>query len=239
MRKFDYFLDETIELIYKNGDTKAIKVDEVLLDRAYSRILKVLRNRYDEYDPEKVSDALILQQYGTEEEFLNLMKSVAQLNKGNGIDKEVKFDDVRNMSLGLDNLEGYTDAEKSFVQERLSDLAEDFNLEKSTDKFLAWRVALCELKIMQLETLSVMNKKEAADAQKQIEILDKQYKDFCTSLNALKRQRDNSKEKPKETLDLTGNINKLDKSIDELKIEINKEREQEREMIIKLNNKKC
>lgn len=236
MRKYDYFLDESLELIFKNGEKKVIKIDELLLDRAYSRVIKIMRNRWKDFDN---SDDFVLREYVSETEFENAMKSVAQLNKGNGIDKEVKFDDVRNMSLGLDNLEGYTDAEKSFVQERLSDLAEDFNLEKSTDKFLAWRVALCELKIMQLETLSVMNKKEAADAQKQIEILDKQYKLFCESLNALKRQRDNVKEKPKEVVDLTGNINKLDKSIDELKNEINKEREQEREMIIKLNKKKC
>jgi cell division protein ZapA (FtsZ GTPase activity inhibitor) len=86
--------------------------------------------------------------------------------------------------------------------------------------------------------LSVLNRKESADAQKQIEVLDKQYKMFCESLNALKRQIDNTKGKPKETTDLTSVINQLDKSVDDMSKEVEEEKKQEQEMFKKLYGKK-
>jgi hypothetical protein len=185
------------------------------------------------------SDAFVIREYVEADDVFRAISSAMNLRVKTP-DTSIKFDDVRNMALGLDLLEGFRDAEKRIVQQRLSELAEDFNLEKTTDKFLAWRVALCELKIMQLETLTVMNKKEAKEieASKQLDLLDKQYKVYCESLNVLKRQRDNTKEKPKETLDLTGNINKLDKSNVELQKEVDKARREEQEMIKKLNSKK-
>lgn len=160
----------------------------------------------------------------TEQDVLNNIPGVTGLKIGGNKPKEIeiKFDDVRGMDLSLESLDGFKETEKKIIQRRLSELSEDFNLEKSTDKFLAWRVAVCELKIMQLETLVVLNSKEAVNvkAKEQIEVLDGQYKDFCTSLNALKRQRDTVKTK---TVDNTGEeyMNTI-KSVDEMQAETEK-----------------
>jgi hypothetical protein len=214
-------------------------VDDDILQKAINKCVADKRNSRRKDFIGEVSDALIIQECVEEDDVIRAISSIINL-KVKLPDTSVKFDDVRNMSLGLDNLEGYTEAEKCFVQQRLSELSQDFNLEKSTDKFLAFRVVICELKIMQFETLTVMNKKEAKeiDAAKQIDALDKQYKVYCESLNVLKRQRDNTKEKPKDTnIDLTTAINQLDKSVNDMQLEVEFEKQQEIEMIRKLSKK--
>lgn len=160
--------------------------------------------------------------------------------------KEIKFDDIRNMSLGLDNLEGYTEAEKHFVQQRLCVYEKDFDIEKPNDKFLARRVVLCELMILQLERyrleLEKHGKKQAeiSDVQKQIESLEKQFTGHCDKLNVLKKQRDNpGKGKGKEEAgnNLTETISKLDKPVSDLEAEVIKEKQQEVKMIAKRNKR--
>jgi hypothetical protein len=138
-----------------------------------------------------------------------------QRQEGNKPDN-IKINDVKKMDFSENPLIGYEIVEQKIIQQRLDELAQEFNLEKSTDKFLARRVALCELKIMQLETLASMNHREAAECQKQIDLLDKQYRVYCDSLNVLKKQRDNTKDKPKD--DSEDIINMI-KSVDEMKRE--------------------
>jgi hypothetical protein len=220
--KYDYLLDESIE-IEKNGETKTRKIDQDLLDKAYNRLLSMRRRSRKDFES---SDSFIIQEYVTEEEMITAIRTVSHLRSdGNSKKSEVKFDDVRNMDLSLQSLEGFKESERRIIQRRLNELSEDFNLEKSTDKFLAWRVAVCELKIMQLETLVVLNPKEAAsvEANKQIDTLDKQYKVFCESLNALKRQRDNTKVK---AVDNSGDILNTIKSIDEMTQEVQEEQKE-------------
>lgn len=229
--KYDYLIGETI---LKNNIE--IEITEDLYNKAINRLISFRRKREEDYES---SDDEIIEAYISEEDVITNLGPAGNLNQKKPENVIVKFDDVRKMFLSLDSLEGYEEAEKYFIQQRLNELSQDFNLEKTTDKFLAWRVAVCELKIMQLETLLVANKKEAAniDAVKQLDSLDKQYKVYCESLNVLKRQRDTAKDKPKEKLDLAANINKLDKSIKELQTEVDKARQEEKKMIEKLNKK--
>lgn len=205
--KYDYLIGTKIN---------NIEVTEELMDKTISRLISFRRKREKNFED---SDAFIIETFITEEDVIRNLQSAANL-KAKSPDTSVKFDDIRKMSLGLDSLEGYEETEKQFIQQRLYELSQDFNLEKSTDKFLAWRVAVCELKIMQLETLLVVNKKEAAniDAVKQIDLLDKQYKLFCESLNVLKRQRDNKKDKLKDSE--TNEFKNTIKSVDEMQAEV-------------------
>jgi hypothetical protein len=229
---------EILQELFLNKEINGKLVDEDIFNKALKKCIGDVRFKH-KASTRLMEDEEVVEQYIEIERMEKAINSAMNLQNRQP-NSTVKFDDVRNMSLDLDNLEGYTDAEKNFVQQRLCELSQEFNLEKSTDKFLAYRVVLCELKIMQLETLIVMNPKLAKEtqAQAQIDLFDKQYKVFCESLNALKRQRDNTKEKPKEKLDLAANINKLDKSITELQLEAEKARQEEKKMIEKINKKR-
>ena len=56
----------------------------------------------------------------TEQDVLNNIPSVVGLKVGaQPKEKEIKFDDIREMNLSLNNLEGYKDAEKSIIQQML------------------------------------------------------------------------------------------------------------------------
>lgn len=228
---------ELFRQAFINKEICGVIVTEDIFTKALNKCVGDKRHKYKLSKSYPKED--IIEKYVDFDDVIRAINSAANLQTKKP-ENNVKFDDVRNMSLGLDNLEGYTEAEKKFVQQRLYELSGEFDLEKSTDKFLAYRVVLCELKIMQLETLIVMNPKLAKEvqAQAQIDLLDRQYKIFCESLNALKRQRDNTKGKQKESqTNLTDIINKLDKSIPELEAEVAKERQQEIEMIKKRNTR--
>ena len=228
---------ELFRQAFINKEICGVIVTEDIFTKALNKCVGDKRYKYKLSKSYPKED--IIEKYVDFDDVIRAINSAANLQTKKPVNN-VKFDDVRNMSLRLDNLEGYTKAEKKFVQQRLCELSGEFDLEKSTDKFLAYRVVLCELKIMQLETLIVMNPKLAKEvqAQAQIDLLDRQYKIFCESLNALKRQRDNTKGKQKESqTNLADIINKLDKSIPELEAEVAKERQQEIEMIKKRNTK--
>lgn len=228
---------ELFRQAFINKEICGVIVTEDIFTKALNKCVGDKRYKYKFSKSYPKED--IIEKYVDFDDVIRAINSAANLQTKKPVNS-VKFDDVRNMSLRLDNLEGYTEAEKKFVQQRLCELSGEFDLEKSTDKFLAYRVVLCELKIMQLETLIVMNPKLAKEvqAQAQIDLLDRQYKIFCESLNALKRQRDNTKGKQKESqTNLADIINKLDKSIPELEAEVAKERQQEIEMIKKRNTR--
>ena len=134
-------------------------VTEEMLERAKRKCIGDRKRRKDLNITADTNNATILALYVSEDDVINAIASAGNL-KPRSVDTSVKFDDIRDMELGIELLKGYRDAEKKVIQRRLYELAQDFDLEKSTDKFLAWRVAVCELKIMQLETLIVVNSKE-------------------------------------------------------------------------------
>jgi hypothetical protein len=242
-----------MSLVFSNLINYAISEDLIITED----LLKIAENKLasqrrksltKEKNPDcKLPNKDILEKYVTAEDIVRNIPSIVGLAKKNESRRngeiqpkkeEIKFDDVRNMSLGLDNLEGYTEAEKSFVQQRLSVYERDYNLEKAADKFKALRAVICEMKILQLETLLASKPKGDPEIQNQINALDKQHAFHCDGLNALKKQMDNQKNKPQDKMDLTGNINKLDKSLKELQQDVDKSRKEEQKMIEKLNNKK-
>ena len=240
---FKKLVDDGVKL--NDGTPITEKILNIAENNLASKRRKTLKK---ENNPDyKLPNKAILEKYVTAEDIVRNIPSIMSLAKRNEArangelpekEKEITFDDIRNMRLGIDNLEGYKEAEKQIIQKRLNELSQDFNLEKTTDKFLAWRVALCELKIMQLETLAILNPKEATKCQTQVDLLDKQYKVFCESLNVLKRQRDVAKEKPKDTnIDLTNAISQLDKSIIDMQLEVEREKQQEQEMTRKILKK--
>jgi hypothetical protein len=237
-----------IELVGQEID--GILVTGKLLDSAELKACTNKRKTFKKAKDQRwrKSNAELLETEISKEDIIRLFKGINALMQRNEArargeevpskkDLEVKFDDVRNMSLGLDNLEGYTEAEKSFVQQRLCVFEQDFELKTATDRFIAWRAVICEMNIRQLELLKVYRPKEIGEIQKQIDVLDNQYKKHCDALNVLKKQRDNTKEKPKETTNLTDIINKLDKSIEELQMEVDQDKQQEKEMIQKRNTR--
>jgi hypothetical protein len=231
------------KIIVDNSSGKEIEITDKYITKAVRKLVGYRRRSYDispkdsdefviDYVDDQTGEKII-----TEQNVIDNIPSVVGLK--NGVQqKEVKFDDVRNMPLGFNNLESYTEAEKLYIQQRLYDFDQDFELKTAADKFIAWRAILCEMNIMQLELYKIHKPKEATETQKQIDTLDNQYKKHCDALNVLKKQRDNSKEKPKDQgTDLTSAINQLDKSISDMKLEVEEEKKQEQEMIKKLSKK--
>jgi hypothetical protein len=232
---FDTLLGQTID---------GITITEKHIDYAENKVASWKRNQLKKESNKDHKQTLkyIAEHYCNADEVLKQIPSIdslvqKNLEKANGsLEKksEVKFDDVRNMDLSIQSLEGFKETEKKIIQQRLLELSEDFNLEKSTDKFLAWRVAVCELKIIQYETLIALNPKAIKDVQSQIDILDKQYKVFCESLNVLKRQRDSIKKQSDNKSSISDTLNELDnKSVDDLKHEAELEEQEELKMMKK------
>jgi hypothetical protein len=223
VKTFDHLIGNPVNDTFVTEDMIESALNKCIGDKRRKTSLGILATE---------SDAYVIQEFIEEEDVIRAIVSINNL-KAKKPDTSIKFDDVRNMELGLDLLEGYKDAEKQFVQSRLSALSEDFNLEKSTDKFWAWRVALCELKIMQLETLAVMNHKEFVnvDGTKQLDLLDKQYKVYCDSLNILKRQRDNIKKVKEDRSTISDQLNEFDKPVEELQHDVESEEQEELRML--------
>jgi hypothetical protein len=214
-------------------------VDYDILQKAIGKCVSDKRNSHrDDFEGE-VSDAFIIQEFVEEDDVIRAISSAMNL-KPKQASTEIKFDDVRNMSLGLDNLEGYTDAEREFVQSRLNVYKSFYfgdNLVAPNDEFQILDLINMELDIMQLNTFIRMNKKceEEKKALKEVRL---QYSKAQQDLNLKKQQRDNTKEKPKDTnIDLTTAINQLDKSVSDMQLEVEFEKQQEREMIKKLSKK--
>jgi len=228
--KYDYFLNESLEF-KKDGETKTVKVDQDILDKAYSRLLSFRRKRYKDT---KSSDAFIIQEYVTEEDFITSIESVCNLKVGNIKEKEVKFDDVRNMSLRLDNLEGYTEAEKSFVQQRLSVYKSfyfgDSLLVAPNDEFQILDLIDMELDIMQLKTFVKLNKKSKEEEEK-LKQMRLQYSKALQDLNVKKQQRDNRKKTETGDDELLKAINEADRTISEFEIEVVSEEEEEKQQM--------
>lgn len=227
-----------------------VEITADLLKKAINRRLGMVRKKLEKtkHPDRKLNDNELIERYLKEEDIKKGIKPVVGLlhpkeNKALQESQQkkqqlLKFDDVRNMNLNVNSFEGYTEAERLFIESRLAEYANDFNLEKKSDEFLAWRAVICELKIMQLEILILnQNAKESAETQKQIDTLDNQYKKHVESLNGLKKQRDNQKAKPSDGD--SGNLTESIKTVDDMAQEAAEEQKRIQEhMSRKLNASK-
>jgi hypothetical protein len=225
---------QNIEIIDSSSFDKWIQFTENKLAGQKFNALKKQKN-----PDHKLPYEDIVKKYWTAEDVLRNMPSAYGVfdkqQRQNGEKPEVK---IRETPLGLTNFEGYTDTEKDYITSRLLEYEKDYDIEKAADKFKAIRAIVCEMKILQLELLLTNKPKGDSDIQKQIDTLDKQHAFHCDGLNVLKKQRDNAKQKPKDQgTDLTSAINQLDKSINEMQLEVESDRKQEIEMIKKLSKK--
>ena len=231
--------DEEIEIEIEDNPffNKWIEMAENKL--ATPKIKTLQKQQNPEY---KLPYSDIIKKYFTAEDILRNMKATYSVMEKHVRQRDgdiaVKLSDVRKMSLSLTNLDSYTQMEKDYINSRLLEYEKDYDIEKAADKFKAIRAIVCEMKILQFELLLANKPKGDIEIQRQIDTLDKQHAFHCDGLNVLKKQRDNAKAKPKDQLDLIGAISKLDKSNDELKLEVNKDREEEKIMINRLKSKK-
>jgi hypothetical protein len=211
----------------KIGDTE---ITEELVDKSVSRLITFRRKSKKDHES---SDAFIIQEYITDEDVIRNIASANNL-KPKTVDTSVKFDDVRNMSLGLDNLEGYTEAEKSFVQQRLcvykSFYFGDGVSVAPNDEFQILDLIDMELDIQQLKTFTKLNKK-CEEEKKALKEMRSQYSKALQDLNVKKQQRDNVK-KPKDNgSTISDQLNEFEQSIEELQHDIESEEQEELEML--------
>lgn len=226
-------------------DGEKIEITEKLIELSENKLAgqkKALFKKRGDPDQKLTYDSII-REHITAEDVLRNIPSVIGLNdklKRQSGEKpaEVKFEDVRNMDLGLANLSGYTDSEKNFINQRLPEYEKDYDIEKAADKFKALRAIVCEMKILQLEILLSSKLKGDPEIQKQIDALDKQHAFHCDGLNVLKKQRDNAKAKPvDDTISISKLINDMSKPIDELQKEAD-ELKQKKEKFLKERGKR-
>jgi hypothetical protein len=205
---------------------KGIVATEELLIKSANRLAGLKRSYLEKKkNPDyKLTNETIIKKYNiTDEKILAGITSVGHLIDPNNpatIPKpEVKFDDVRDMDLTIDEFAGFRDSERKFINWRLPDYERDYDLTKAADKFKALRAVICEMKIRQLEVVLASKQKGDAEIQKQIDNLDKQYTQHCDSLNALKKQQDNKKDKPDTAGGISEAVNRMSKPIKELQKE--------------------
>jgi hypothetical protein len=173
--------------------------------------------------------------YGSisDEDILRNCNSLTNLRSGNA-DYLPSKKDVREMSLGLDEFAGYKEEEQKFIQSRLCEYEEQFDLSKPTDKFIARRAVVCEMRILQLEILLIEDAKKSDEYQQQIEKYNTQYLKLCDSLNVLKKQRESPRNKPESNTDtIAGKLKEADKSVADLEKEADANRKLVEEMIRK------
>jgi hypothetical protein len=138
------------------------------------------------------------------------------------------------MDLGLDNLEGYTNAERDFVQQRLcvykSFYFGDSLLVAPNDEFQILDLINMELDIMQLNTFIRMNKK-SEEEKKLLKEARLQYSKALQDLNVKKQQRDNRKKTETADDELLKAINEADKNINEYELEVDLEDAEEQQQM--------
>jgi len=210
-----------------------IVVTERILESAKSKCIGDKRRKKSLEIPPDESDAAVLALHVQRDDLINAIASVANL-KEKKPDTSIKFDDVRNMDLGLDNLEGYTNAERDFVQQRLcvykSFYFGDSLLVAPNDEFQILDLINMELDIMQLNTFIRMNKK-SEEEKKLLKEARLQYSKALQDLNVKKQQRDNRKKTETADDELLKAINEADKNINEYELEVDLEDAEEQQQM--------
>jgi hypothetical protein len=238
--KFAYLINRQLE------DGRII--DEPLLKKAFANRFSQLRRRLkNEKNPDSrvyKDDEYLFDKYPFSEEdvlkSINAVKALVTPKENPALiarQNAATLNDIRDMDLSLDDFSAYRPAEQRYIQRRLNEYANDFTIEKATDRFQVLRAVLRELSILQLERLKIepQSETQAKETQAKIDALDKEYRLICDSLNVLKKNRETGRQKPQnQGTDLTEIINRLDKPVEDMEFEVEKEQQEEQKMIRKL-----
>lgn len=234
----------------KSGD-KEYKVTEESVSAALVRLINGCRKKFPE--DKKLSDEELYEKYLSDEDILGVIPSVVNLIPGGSEEakeraaKEVKFEDVRRMKLGINNYVGYEDEEKESIEERLVIYKQFYYADKEippNDEYDLRRVVELELEMDQLKAFSRLNvrksvKDRAADNEYLAE-LNKQKTDLLKQLNLQRQQRDNNKNKNINTNndDYLKALSEADKNEEILLKEIDEDEKEEQRMIKEKNKRK-
>jgi hypothetical protein len=226
---FDLVFKDLIgeEVTAKNGTITIIT--DSLLNLAENKLASKRRQGFiKEKNPDqRLTNRAILEKHVTAEDIIRNIPSVAGLNKRNNDrangelpdrEKEVKFDDIRNMDLSLENWETYTPEERKFAQGLLSAYNDYYDLNAPNDKTGIYDVIDLEVRMQTIRLFIRVTKKkdESAEYDAKLKELRVQWSKALDDLNLKKKQRDVAKPKPTDT---TNDIGNAIKSLDEMQAE--------------------
>lgn len=229
MDKIDVFRQ-----LFLNQEINGRLVDEDIFNKALRKCIgdKRLSRRVKK----NVPDEEVIDRFVEIEHMESAINSALNL-RPKPVNPAVKFDDVRNMDLSLQNWSTYQEAERKFAQERLNAYQEFYALEAPNDILGIYDVIDLEVRMQVIRLYIRLSKKkdEIAEYDEKLKELRQQWSKALEDLNLKKKQRDNLK-KPKEDKSLISDqLNALDKSIDELKQDVELEELEEERMLEKRN----
>lgn len=227
---YEYLIGQTVDDIF---------ITEEIYQMAANRLIGLRRRKY-----KGLTDDEILEQHITEDDIKNGILPVFNIinknNKSSQDSKPVKVSHttIRNMPFALNDLIGYTETEKEFINQRINEYVEKITLTNPNDYFLVRQVVLYELSIEKINMLMVTDPLDVNGYQKKLNIIMDTYLRLCDSLNALKKQRDKGKTNTSGGLNIHETIQEIsDKSIDEMELEKEEEIEEEKKMLRRKKNR--
>lgn len=159
------------------------------------------------------------------EKYVDFDDMVRAINSANNLqvkkpDTSVKFDDVRNMDLSLDNWETYTEQERKFARQALCAYNDYYDLDAPNDRTGIYDVIDLEVRMQTIRLFIRLSKKkdEIAEYDNKLKELRQQWSKALDDLNLKKKQRDSKKDKPTDTT-VTDYVNAI-KSLDEMQKEV-------------------
>lgn len=165
------------------------------------------------------------------------IKSAGNLKSGvveNITKPEKKTEELRDLPID-DELAGYTESERKFIQRRLSEYESFYSLDGPNDKFGILDVVDIELRIQTLRSdirANISKKKDTSDDDKTLADLRKQWSALLKDLNLTKLQRDNPRNKKDEAnTDIKSILDEADRSDEEFAAEVQHELDEEERML--------
>ena len=210
-------------------EVNGITITEEILEKAINKCIGDRRTRKSV--TKKDTDEEIIETLINEQDVMNAISSAVNL-KVKKPDTSVKFDEVRNMDLSLDNWETYTPEERKFAQLTLCAYNDYYDLNAPNDRTGIYDVIDLEVRMQTIRLFIRLCKKkdEIAEYDAKLKELRVQWSKALDDLNLKKKQRDNTKEKPKDTSDEHQNaIKSLDAMQAEAakrKLEVKKKKEE-------------
>ncbi|MDP4224803.1 MAG: hypothetical protein Q8910_00335 [Bacteroidota bacterium] len=165
------------------------------------------------------------------------IKSAGNLKSGvveNITKPEKKTEELKSLSLDYDELAGYNEDQKKFINSRLEIYKADLPNLKEKDRPILFQTVFYEMMLAQINLKMLSSPKDFADLQKQMEFFNVMILKNQDSLNALKKQVENPRNsKSEETKDggLADILKKLDEQMDNLGKEDEEDFQEELKML--------
>lgn len=211
-----YYEVETYEDLI--GTTvNGIYVTEAILERAKNKCVGDKRRKKSLDIAPDESFAAVLTLHVQRDDVIHAIASANNL-KVKQPDMSVKFDDVRDMDLSLDNWETYRPEEKKFAQCQLSAYNDYYDLDAPNDKTGIYDVIDLEVRMQTIRLYIRLSKKkdEILEYDKQLKELRLQWSKALDDLALKKKQRDVAKPK---LIDTSNDLSEAIKSLDEMQAE--------------------